>query len=127
MGSAALARGEYSQPVTLNVGRLSNLMIALAVFSGGFVIFEPAPYELILAGLLACFFLTGLRLPLAIFPLLIASTTFSLGGVISSFMIDDYQRGLIYNAVTLFLGLTAVSDFLDLGSHFGISVSERQK
>ena len=87
MGTATLTQGEYKQPVTLNVKRLSNLMIALAVFSGGFVIFEPAPYELILAGLLAAFFLTGMRLPLAIFPLLIAATTFSLGGC--HFLVHD--------------------------------------
>ncbi len=99
--------------------RLANALIALAVFSGGFVIFEPVPYELILAGLLVVFFMTGLRLPIAIFPLLIASVTFSIGGIISSFMIDDFQRGLIYNAVTLFLGLTAVFYALIIAQDMG--------
>ncbi|MEM9279676.1 MAG: O-antigen ligase family protein [Pseudomonadota bacterium] len=106
--TATLSPGYQSRPVALNTDRLSNMLIGLAVFSGGFVLFEPAPYELMLAGLLFIFFLFGLRLPGAILPLLIPVTTFSIGGLISSFMIEDYYRGVIYNAVTLFLGLTSV-------------------
>ena len=49
-----------------------------------------------------------MRVPKEILPILIPVTTFTIGGIISSFMIDDYQRGLIYNAVTFFLGLTSV-------------------
>ena len=92
----------------LNVQRLANWLIAFSVFSGGFVLFEPAPYEVMLAGLIAIFFLFGLRLHQGIMPLLITSTTFAIGGFISSFMIDDYSRGAIYNLITLFLGLTSV-------------------
>ncbi|MEM9332572.1 MAG: hypothetical protein AAGA53_14680, partial [Pseudomonadota bacterium] len=106
--AASISPGFQAQPVLFNTDRLSNALIGLAVFSGGFVLFEPAPYELLLAGLLFLFFLFGMRLPGAILPLLLPATTFAIGGVISSFMIDDYQRGMIYNAVTLFLGLTSV-------------------
>ncbi|MEM7068962.1 MAG: O-antigen ligase family protein [Pseudomonadota bacterium] len=109
----------YTQTPVISTAKLSNFLIGLAVFLGGFVIFEPAPYELLLAGLLFLFFLFGMRLPLAIFPLLIATITFSLGGIISSFMIDDYQRGLIYNAITLFLGLTSVFYALVIAQEMG--------
>ena len=106
--SPAIPYSQASMQSGIRFDRLANAAIAVAVFSGGFVIFEPAPYELLLAGLLAIFFLLGLRVPKEILPVLIPVTTFTIGGVISSFMIDDYQRGLIYNAVTFFLGLTSV-------------------
>jgi len=106
--SPAIPYSQASMQSGVRFDRLANAAIAVAVFSGGFVIFEPAPYELLLAGLLAIFFLLGLRVPKEILPVLIPVTTFTIGGVISSFMIDDYQRGLIYNAVTFFLGLTSV-------------------
>ncbi|MEO1142147.1 MAG: O-antigen ligase family protein [Pseudomonadota bacterium] len=92
----------------LNASLITNFFIGLAVFLGGFVLFEPAPYELLMAGMMGMGFIAGMRIPLAIFPLLIPVATFSIGGLISAFMIDDYQRGVIYVAVTLFLGLTSV-------------------
>ena len=92
----------------LKVSTLTNFMIGLAVFLGGFVTFEPAPYELFLAAFLGVAFLFGLRIPAGILPLLIPVVTFTIGGLISSFQIEDYYRGIIYNAVTLFLGLTSV-------------------
>ncbi len=39
-------------------------------------------------------------------PLLFLFTLFNFGGIISSFMIADYMRGLIYVAVSYFLALT---------------------
>lgn len=107
----ALAQTQTISPpntVRINTGRLTDWAIGLAVFSGGFVLFEPAPYELFLAGLMAIFFLLGMRLHRGIMPFLIASTLFAVGGFISSFMIEDYMRGVIYNLVTLFLGFTTV-------------------
>ena len=97
-----------ASPIRIFSGRLADAAIALAVFSGGFVLFEPAPYELLLAGFIAIFFIFGLRLHREVLPVLFATTLFSIGGFISSFMIEDYMRGIIYNAVTLFLGLTSV-------------------
>ena len=108
MTSTPLLYADANSTTGLRVDRLSNFAIAVAVFLGGFVIFEPAPYEVMLAALLAIFFLFGMRIQKEIFPLLILVTTFTTGGIISSFMIEDHQRGLIYNAVTLFLGLTSV-------------------
>lgn len=87
---------------------LANTMIALAVFLGGFVIFEPAPYELLLAGLLAIWFLFGMRLSREVMPLLVLFTVFNIGGVFSSFQMDDWSDGLIYVAVSYFLALTSV-------------------
>jgi O-antigen ligase len=92
----------------IKISTIMNIFLGLAIFTGGFVTFEPAPYEVILAAFLGTSLLLGLRIPAGILPLMIPVFTFTLGGIIASFQIDDYSRGLIYNAVTLFLGLTSV-------------------
>lgn len=92
----------------VKIASIVNFFIGLAIFTGGFVTFEPAPYELVLAAFLGVSLLLGLRIPVSILPILIPVFTFALGGIISSFQIEDYYRGMIYNAVTLFLGLTSV-------------------
>ena len=47
---------EASQSTGIRLDRAANACLAMAVFSGGFVIFEPAPYEVFLAGLIGVFF-----------------------------------------------------------------------
>ena len=88
--------------------RLQNMMIGIIIFLGGFVIFEPAPYELVLIITLVVWFALGLRIPRAIFPLLILFSIFSTGGIISSFQMVDHKSGFIYVAVSYFLALTSV-------------------
>lgn len=100
--------GSGSARTYIKASSVANIFIGLAVFLGGFVVFEPAPYELLLAAMLFCAFMLGMRIPAGVLPVLLPVATFTLGGIISSFMIDDYQRGLIYSAVTFFLGLTTV-------------------
>lgn len=90
------------------VALITNSAIALAVFMGGFVIFEPAPYELFLAALLGVWLVCGMRIGASVMPLLFLFTLFNVGGIISSFMIADYMRGIIYVAVSYFLALTSV-------------------
>ena len=86
---------------------ISNFFIGLAVFLGGFVLFEPAPYELLLAALLAVGLLCGLRIPRGVLPIIILFAFYCLGGLVSSFQMADYGRGLTYTTVTFFLSLTA--------------------
>ncbi len=92
----------------IKISTLMNCILGLAIFTGGFVTFEPAPYEVILAGFLGLSLMFGLRIPVGVLPIMIPVFTFTLGGIISSFQIEEYYRGMIYNAVTLFLGLTSV-------------------
>ena len=86
----------------------ANAMIALATFLGGFVIFEPAPYELLIAFLFFCWVLLGMRFSRQAMVLLLVFSVFNFGGMISSFQIADYTRGLIYICVSYFLALTSV-------------------
>lgn len=92
-----------------NVRRfLANGMVGFAALLGGFVIFEPAPYELFLLLALVLWVLGGLRFSRFIAPLLFLFTLFNFGGVISSFQIEDYGRGLLYVTVSYFLALTSI-------------------
>ena len=86
----------------------ANSMLAFAVFLGGFVIFEPAPYELMMAALLGIWYLFGLKLQRTTLPLLVAMFLFATGGFLATSQMPDLSSGLIYMAVTFFLGLTSV-------------------
>ena len=56
-------------------------LLWLAVFLGGFVFFEPAPYDLFLALLIPAWLLLGLTIPRAIGPLVVLMLLFLAGGV----------------------------------------------
>lgn len=90
------------------IGLISAAAICLAVFLSGFVLREPAPYEIYMAGLIAVWALFGLRISRGVMPLLILLILFSIGGLISLTQMAALGRGPLYVAVTLFLALTAV-------------------
>ena len=86
----------------------ADAAIALVVFLGGFVMIEPAPYDLAFCVLLALGIASGLRVPRSIMPLVVLFCLYNAGGVISSFQIADWMRGIIYVAVSFFLALSSV-------------------
>jgi len=99
------------QPVLVtspSINWVANAIIAIAVFLGGFVFFEPAPYELFLAANLVCWVALGLRIPRGILPVLILFTLFNVGCALSTMQIADYITGFHYTIVSYFLALTSV-------------------
>ena len=84
--------------------------VALGVFLCGFVVREPAPYELYMAGLIGLWALFGLRLSRHVMPLLVLLLLFNLGGLIALSQIPDpgIRDAPLYLAVSLFLAFTAV-------------------
>ncbi|MCR5859207.1 O-antigen ligase [Mesorhizobium sp. J428] len=82
--------------------------VSLGVFLAGFVIREPAPYELYMAGLIAVWALFGLRISKGITPLLVLLIAFNIGGMISMTQMADLKDTPLYIAVSLFLAFTAV-------------------
>lgn len=78
------------------------------VFLLGFVINEPAPYELFMAGLIAVWALIGLRISRHAAILLALMVAYMLGGLISMGQMGDLYETPLYLAVTLFLALTSV-------------------
>lgn len=93
--------------------------VGLGVFLSGFVVREPAPYELFMAGLMAVWAFCGLRVSRWAMPLLLLLVLFNIGGMISMTQAPDlHERNIpLYLAVSLFLAFTAV---------FFAAVTERQ-
>ncbi|WP_011580492.1 MULTISPECIES: O-antigen ligase family protein [Chelativorans] len=84
--------------------------LAVGVFLAGFVVREPAPYEIYMVGLIGVWALFGLRLSRHVMPLLVLLLLFNLGGLVAASQVPD--PGLrdvpLYLAVSLFLALTSV-------------------
>jgi hypothetical protein len=87
---------------------ISKGAIGLGVFLSGFVIEEPAPYELYMAGLIAVWALFGLRISRTVAVLLGLLVIFNFGGVLSAAQMPDLKSAPLYIAVSLFLAFTAV-------------------
>ncbi|MEX4010184.1 O-antigen ligase family protein [Neoaquamicrobium sediminum] len=87
---------------------VASSAVALAVFLLGFVIREPAPYELFMAGLIGVWFLFGLRLSRHAVALLALLAAFNIGGLLSMTTMGDLYTTPLFLAVSLFLAFTAV-------------------
>ena len=90
------------------VALISSGAIGLGVLLSGFVINEPAPYELYMAALIGIWSLFGLRISRAVAPLLVLLVTFNIGGMISMSQMSNLMSTPLYLAVSLFLAFTAV-------------------
>ena len=107
--NAAVARPE-PRNATLSPGlhRAARLSVLVASMLGGFVMNEPAPYELFLVALMGLFVLFGLKLPREAVTLTLLFVAFNVGGVLSMTQMGDLYDTPMYIAVSLFLGLTSV-------------------
>lgn len=90
------------------VSLLASAGIAVGVFLQGFVINEPAPYELFMVGLIAVWALAGMRLSRHAAILLTLLVAYNIGGVLSMSTMSDLYDTPLYIGVTLFLSLSAV-------------------
>ena len=84
------------------------MALGLIVFLGGFVFFEPAPYELLLVPLLVIWFAFGLTLHRAFLPLTFFLLCFICGGAIAVTQKADISGGFFYIIVTGFLATTSI-------------------
>ena len=108
MSDAALPYAPPFRPQLAAVGVLGSMLVAMGVFLSGFVISEPAPYEVFMAGLIGLWTIVGLRISRNIAPLLILLVLFNVGGMLSLTVMDDLAGGPMYIAVSLFLALSSV-------------------
>lgn len=90
------------------IALIASGAIFLGVFLSGFVINEPAPYDLYMTGLLVVWALFGLRISRAISPLVVLIILFNIGGFISMTQMADLMDTPLYLAVSLFLAFTAI-------------------
>lgn len=104
---------DTSQPIVFRpqlaaLSLFSSWLVALAVFLSGFVIAEPAPYELFMVVLIGLWALFGLKISRYVAPLLTLLTLFIVGGILSLMTMVDLTKGPMYMAVSGFLALSAV-------------------
>ena len=98
--------GFNAQRAALN--KVTSFAVAFGVFLSGFVISEPAPYELMMVVLIATFFLGGLRISRSVAILLSFMLFFNVNGYLSLTQMKDLTDGPIYMAVSTFLALSSV-------------------
>jgi len=111
IGTNDIARFSDNNPVRrlgASTKRIQNGFLAFLVFISSFVLFEPAPYDLVMVFAVVAWLILGMRIPRSVTPLLLMFILFAVGGVISSFQIPDHTRGLIYVGVTFYLSISAV-------------------
>lgn len=108
MNATATGLSRVAQPQLATLRLIGSGCIALGVFLSGFVIDEPAPYELWMAALIGVWFILGLRISRSVAPLLVLFLTFNVGGMLSLTQMRDLATGPMYSAVSTFLALSAV-------------------
>lgn len=87
---------------------ISTGAVGVGVLLSGFVIREPAPYEIYMASMIAIWAFCGLRISKTIAPLLVLLVTMNIGGMISMSQMSNLMETPLYLAVSLFLAFTAV-------------------
>lgn len=108
MSDTALPYATPFRPQLAALGIVGSMLVTVGVFLSGFVISEPAPYELFMAGLIGLWAVVGLRISRGVAPLLILLVLFNVGGMLSLTVMDDLSGGPMYIAVSLFLALSSV-------------------
>ncbi|MTI46178.1 O-antigen ligase domain-containing protein [Roseibium hamelinense] len=107
--ATVLSTGERRPPVySVRASSLGNAVLWLAAFSSGFVIREPAPYELFMVGVLFIWLLCGLKLRPEFGPLIICMMLYSAGGIAAVPLADNLGDAALYIAVTAFLAATSI-------------------
>jgi O-antigen ligase len=110
MARTAATAGVPGGSGLIGIRRLSDLAIWATVFSGGFVLWEPSPFELVCALVIPAFFLAGLPLRRSAGWLLVLVLVWSAGGFLSITQVspDLVGKSITYIAISLFLGIVAV-------------------
>lgn len=93
---------------TVSTTTLGNAVLGILVFLGGFVFFEPAPYELLILPVMVVWFAFGLSLHRAFLPLTFFLLCFICGGAIAATQRTDVGASFYYIVVTGFLATTAI-------------------
>jgi O-Antigen ligase len=106
--SATLTAAAPPSPLRLSIAGLQKGVLWLLVFSGGFAVFEPSPYEIVFMLAALVFALTGLRFNALLAPLFLALILFSVGGLLSLIPWIDNRDSVIFVIITFYVTLTAM-------------------
>lgn len=90
------------------IALITSAAVAFAIFLTGFVMREPAPYELFMAALMPVWALFGLKISRTVALLAVLLIVFVIGGMISMTQMADLRDTPLYLSVTFFLALTGI-------------------
>jgi O-antigen ligase len=96
------------QGVDASLALLGHIGVWLVVFSSFFVLFEPAPYEVLCAGLIGAGFLFGLTLSRPILPLLVLLAVYLIGGFIGAMLSFNLSDAKFDMFVKTFLATSSI-------------------
>ena len=96
-----------ARPTGLPTRSFANAILWLAVFLGGFVFVEPAPYDLFLVLIIPLWMLLGVTVPRTAGPLIVLMFVFMAGGIVATTQAAHFETQPIYMAVTAFLAVSA--------------------
>lgn len=88
--------------------RVGDWVLAAVVFLGGFVIFEPAPYDLVLVPVILMWAFLGLRISRYILPMIVLMLLYLCGGLMAFVELRDLSKPIVYFATTGFLVVSAI-------------------
>jgi len=92
----------------LSLASLQSLALWVFIFSGWFVIIEPAPYELFFILALVMFIPAGLRVVPVTTPLIIFLVLYNLGGAIALIPVFHDGKAVRFTAVSIYMAATSV-------------------
>ncbi len=92
----------------LSLASLQSLALWVFIFSGWFVIFEPAPYELFFILALVMFIPAGLSVVPVTTPLIIFLVLYNLGGAIALIPVFHDGKAVRFTAVSIYMAATSV-------------------
>ena len=108
MSTAAVASDFRTAAPTWRFGRkIGDWSLGLIVFLGGFVIYQPAPYELLLVPVAVVWIVFGLKLNRAFMPLVFLLLLYLIGGILALTQLPSISKGVLYMVTSAFLILSA--------------------
>lgn len=109
MSTAATAHALPAEAVNAKlIALITTGAVAFGVFLTGFVVREPAPYELFMAVVMPVWALFGLRISRTVAPMALFLVLFVIGGMISMTQMGALRDTPLYLSVSLFLAMTGV-------------------
>jgi O-antigen ligase len=98
-----------ARPAAWRLGhKLGDWAIAAILLLSGVVMFEPAPYELLLCAVITAWAFFGLRVNRHLLPMTVLMLLYVAGGMLALTQIDAIGAGFMYMAITLFMVVSSI-------------------
>lgn len=95
-------------PAGLPIHVIARATIAVLVFLSGFVMFEPAPGDLLLCVVVLVWSFCGLKLTRSMLPLIVLLAVYVAGGFLSFTQLSAFAKPTTYMATTAFLAISSI-------------------